>query len=200
MLQFKPSNNQSLDVLDTMLKETIFYLKNTWINNPDTGIVACCLLDGDKKVFATSSRNGNYWRHAERNAYYQFKDEYGEPSSDAVFIITLSPCIKNLKYRAEDESCCSHLINDLGVKRIHFGVLDTLHAETLSTYSSLGFKPSLSQDHYCKTMCEKLMAIFSTYQSRINKDLLGIKQELGEAFFNLTSHENVADQVSLTII
>ncbi|STX51581.1 Pyrimidine deaminase [Legionella busanensis] len=200
MLQFKPSSNQSLDVLDTILKETILYLKNTWINNPDTGIVACCLLDGDKKVFATSSRNGNYWRHAERNAYYQFKKRYGEPSRDAVFVITLSPCIKALKARAQDEAACANLINDLGVKRIHFGVLDTLHAETLSTYSSLGFKPSLSQDHYCKTMCEKLMAIFTTYQSRISKDLLGIKRELGEAFFNSTSQEVVANQAFLTKI
>jgi len=54
------TNNQMNDY-DDILRETIKFLRKNWLN-PDTGIVACCLIDGNKKAFATSSRNESFWR------------------------------------------------------------------------------------------------------------------------------------------
>lgn len=168
--------------LDDVLLETLQFLKQNWLD-PEVGIVACCLVDGAKKAFATSKKQGNYWTHAERNAYMNFKKVYGkEPSSSAIFVVTLSPCAASLKHRQEDS--CSALLNQLNIKRVHFGVLDSMHAESLNSYSTIGLTPSLTVNSDCKVLCERLMSLFSKYDSRINSDLLGIKKELGDDFFN----------------
>jgi pyrimidine deaminase RibD-like protein len=167
--------------LDTILLETLTFLSKNWLD-PNTGIVACCLVDGDKKAFATSSKNPPFWIHAERNAYTTFKHQYqSEPSSSAFFVVTLSPCLIDLKHR--QEASCTDLLNQLGIKRIHFGVLDAMHAKSLDAYRQAGLLPSLSKDSTCKILCEKLMGLFATYDARINTDLMGIKKELGEDFF-----------------
>lgn len=175
-------NINEINNYDSILLETLNHLREKW-HNPETGIVACCLIDGDKKAFATSRKNGTFWTHAERNAYNEFLKKYNtNPSSAAVFVVTLSPCMNGLKHRQEDS--CSDLLKQLSVKRAHFGVLDTMHAETLDAYRSIGLIPSLSHHDACKMMCHKLMGLFAKYDSRINYDLLGIKRELGEEFFN----------------
>lgn len=166
---------------DNILIETLKFLELNWLNE-NVGIVACCLVDGNKKVFATSSKHGVFWRHAERNAYQKFKDLYSvQPSHDALFVVTLSPCIKQLKYRHEDS--CTTLMNQLGIKRVHFGVLDEMHATSCERYVHAGLIPSTSEDSWCIAMCEKLKDLFNIYDTRINSDLLGIKHELGNEFF-----------------
>lgn len=172
---------KDIQILDNCLRETINYLIANW-HNEDTGIVACALKDDDKIAFATSTRCRNNWLHAERNAYIKFKDLYGEPTNNAAFVITLSPCKEQLKYRAE--SSCSELIKQLGVKRIHFGVLDTQHVSCISSYSDIGFMPTLTQDNAIKTICSNLMNLFAKYDARINTELPTIKKELGNSFFS----------------
>ena len=167
--------------LDCYLTQTIEYLIKNWYNE-ETGIVACALIDDDKVIFATSSKNGDYWTHAERNAYTKFKRLYGEPSSNATFIITLSPCIIPLKYRSE--SSCSQFITSFGINRIHFGVLDTLHAESISVYKEMGFIATFTENINNKKICSNLMALFAKYHSRINEQLPAIKKELGNSFFD----------------
>lgn len=54
---------------------------------------------------------------------------------------------------------------------------------SLATYREAGLVPSLAENSNDRKMCEKLMALFSLYDSRINSDLMGIKNELGETFF-----------------
>ena len=175
------TQNFNVNEYDQILLQTLNFLQTNWLN-PQTGIVACCLVDGNKKAFATSTKNGDYWRHAELNAYLEFKKQYAtEPSSSATFVVTLSPCLDDLKHRHEDS--CTHLLNEIGVKRVHFGVLDSMHADSLNRYRQAGLTPSLTNNQYCSQMCEKLMALFSQYDSRINTDLVGIKEELGESFF-----------------
>jgi len=179
--------------LDQYLLKTLLYLFDNWFN-PNTGIVACCIYDEDKVSFATSTRNGLNWLHAERNAYEKFVASYNcKPSSNATFIITLSPCVKDLKYRGE--SSCSELIQDLGVKRIHFGVLDDFHVPTLDEYTQLGFTATVTTEPHLAEMCQKLMSMFATYESRINSELLEIKIELSLEFFqpvwNVISERNV---------
>ncbi|EKD71857.1 MAG: hypothetical protein ACD_46C00083G0007 [uncultured bacterium] len=167
--------------LDNCLQQTIKYLMENWYKE-ETGIVACALKDSDKIVFATSSKNGKNWSHAERNAYNKFKHLYGEPSEDAAFVITLSPCVEQLKYRSE--SSCAELIRLLGVRRMHFGVIDTLHVSSISSYAEMGFIATLTKNNRIALICDKLMSLFSRYDSRINSELLKIKKELGDGFFS----------------
>lgn len=172
---------RNIKELDYYLTQTIEYLIKNWYNE-EAGIVACALIDDNKIVLATSSKDGDYWKHAERNAYTKFKYLYGEPSSDATFIITLSPCIIPLKYRSE--SSCSEFIRNFGINRIHFGALDTLHAESISVYKEMGFIATLTENINNNKICTNLMALFAKYRSRINKQLSTIKQELGDSFFD----------------
>lgn len=176
------SKTNDIDELDQYLYQTLVYLFKEWYKK-DVGIVACCLKDGDKIVYATSRRQNEFWLHAERSAYLKFKEQFGEPSKNAIFIITLSPCLKELKYR--DETSCSELLKNLNITRVHFGVLDTFHTPTIEIYNSLGFSATLTKNKNQHKMCQKLMGMFSIYDSRINKELISIKKELGDNFFDL---------------
>lgn len=187
------TTQNKLHECDDILRETLEFLRKNWLNE-NTGIVACCLVDGDKKSFATSSKNQPFWKHAERNAYEEFKKQYDiEPSESAMFVVTLSPCVNNLKHRQEES--CAHLMNQLGIKRIHFGVLDFMHADSLEIYRHAGLIPSLTGNTSYKMMCEKLMSLFSIYDSRINSDLIGIKNELGDHFFAELDNKNKDIQI-----
>ncbi len=166
---------------DNYLLQALNYLRERWYQE-HTGIVVSALKDDARIVYATSSRNGKNWVHAERNSYNKFIKLFGKPSANAAFIISLSPCIKNLKYR--EESSCFELIKNSGISRIHFGVLDTLHAPSLADYASAGLQPSLSKNSNISMMCENLMSLFERYESRINTNLLDIKNELGDPFFH----------------
>ncbi len=168
--------------MDQYLEKTIQHLAKHWFE-ADVGIVAAGLIDGANETYATSYRNGPVWYHAERNAYDLFQKKYGEPSKNAVFVSTLSPCIDDLKYRKE-YSCCT-LISSLGIQKIYFGVLDTHHTPSLDTYKQLGFHPTLTQNEKLHAICKKLMQLFAQYESRINTDLIGIKKELGPLFFDI---------------
>jgi pyrimidine deaminase RibD-like protein len=172
--------------LDTCLTQALKYLWENWYHE-ETGIVVCALKDGDKVAFATSTKNDKNWIHAENNAYYKFIQLFGQPSPHAAFIISLSPCIKKLKYRAEPS--CLELIKRAGISRIHFGALDTMHAESISSYIYAGFATTLSKNESIKTVCNNLMNLFQEYDSRINTELLTIKNELGEGFFSAIAHE-----------
>ena len=173
---------KEIRLLDQLLLKTLIYLFEKWYK-PEVGIVACALKDGDNIVFATSTRNGNNWLHAERNAYEKFKSTYEiSPSKNAFFVITLSPCITSLKYR--NEASCSDLIRTLGIERVHFGVLDSMYVETIATYSKFGLTATLTKNQDIQRMCSKLMDMFSIYDSRINYELLTIKAELGNDFFS----------------
>lgn len=174
------SKNIDIDELDQYLYQTLLFLFKEWYKK-DVGIVACCLKDEDKVMYATSKQQNESWLHAERNAYLKFKEQYGEPSRNAAFIVTLSPCLKELKYR--DEASCSELINNLGITRIHFGVLDTFHTPTIESYNIFGLTATLTKNKNLHEMCRKLMGMFSTYDSRINKELLSIKKDLEDHFF-----------------
>lgn len=169
-----------IELFDQLLLESLIYLQKHWYDE-NTGIVTCCLKDRSRKVFATSFKNDTHWLHAERNAYNKYKVLYGNPSKDAVFIVSLSPCINDLKYRKE--SSCADLIKKIDVKRIHFGVLDTMHAASEKKYKDFGIIGTLSTNEEIKVMSEKLMSLFSIYDSRINSELLDIKRELGDEFF-----------------
>lgn len=171
----------TIQYFDDLLKETLKYLYEHWYEE-NVGIVSCCLADKNNKAFATSTRDGKNWKHAERNAYEKYQTLYGQPTSDSVFVVTLSPCLKNLKYRGQ--SSCSELMKKIGVARTHFGVLDTMHASSLADYKNYGIDASVTKNASLASMCENLMAIFSDYDSRINTDLLGIKKELGSNFFS----------------
>ncbi len=163
------------------LGETIKYLIQHWYD-AQTGIVACAIIDGDRTVYAVSSQNGKHWIHAERNAYNRFKSLYGNPGPNATFITTLSPCVSDLKRRSEPS--CSDLIKKLGIKKMHFGVLDTFHVPSISSYKEMEFIPTVTQNEAMAKICKKLMGMFTEYDSRINTELPAIKKELGNSFFS----------------
>jgi pyrimidine deaminase RibD-like protein len=165
-----------VDSLDACLLGSIKHLFENWYGET-TGIVSCALKDDNQIVYATSIRKDNAWLHAERNTYLKFKALHGEPSANAVFISTLSPCVKDFGHRAD--AACAELIKNLGVKRIHFGALDTSHVNSLAAYEQMGFVPSITKHGDISIVCNNLMNLFTRYGSRINKELLNIKQEIG---------------------
>lgn len=173
----------SIELLDNCLFEALNYLKDQWYNN-NVGIVACCLSDKDKKVFSTSTRidNNQFWTHAERNAYNKFQSQYDEPSKDAIFIVTLSPCIKALD-RRKDNSCTDFML-EKNIKRVHFGVLDTFHVETIADYAKLGINASVTLNNDLAVKCKTLMNLFSKYKSRLSTDMLQVKIEQGSEFLS----------------
>lgn len=172
--------------LDACLIQALKYLWENWYHE-DTGIVVCALKDGNKVAFSTSTKNNKHWIHAENNAYYKFIQLFGQPSPNAVFIISLSPCIEKLKYRAEPP--CIELIKKSSISRIHFGTLDTMHAKSISNYTDAGFSTTLSKNPKIITVCNNLINLFKVYDSRINTELLIIKKELGDVFFSAIANE-----------
>jgi hypothetical protein len=98
-----------------------------------------------------------------------------------------------LKHRQEES--CTYLLNQLGVERVHFGVLDSMHVDSLDKYRQAGLMPSLTENISYKIMCEKLMALFSMHDSQINSDLIGIKNELGNSFFTELDNKKLDTQI-----
>jgi pyrimidine deaminase RibD-like protein len=176
-----------LSALDTCLFSVLKHLRSCW-HQPQTGIVACALVDGENTACAVSTRDGEYWQHAERLAYQQFINQFGKPSKNAVFVVTLSPCIKPLKYR--QLASCAEFIKSVGLQFVHTGIIDNLHASSLNTYAEAGLQVSLTRDPSLMQMCRRLMNLFAAYDARVNHELPVIKQELGDAFFEPLTRVN----------
>lgn len=125
-LEFKDSDYEIHDRkhLDKYLVE----LASLVVENQQTdpayyGMVAACVLDPDhNSVRSTSTKEGNKWRHAERNAMEAYEETYGTIPEGSIIITTLSPCDGAMADRYQ--SSCTDLINNSSVKKVYCGYMD----------------------------------------------------------------------------
>lgn len=159
----------AMDLLDSYLLEALRFLRDSPDENK--GVVAAGIIDGERKVYATSIRaeDGKRWKHAERAALEKYLLEFGElPSGNAVAVTTLSMCIRDSAQRA-GASCSDLLLGRDGdfplespFKRVHVGYVDPLQAESLEIYRELGFSEiSVSREPKVALACEKISNYFS---------------------------------------
>ncbi|WP_323123189.1 cytidine/deoxycytidylate deaminase family protein [Burkholderia alba] len=157
---------------DNHLENALKYLFDHWFDDR-VGLVAAALIDDSKSSYATSMLNSNgTWKHAERNALEQFEVTHGKPTTHAVMLSTLSPCIraagsgttygdqKNAA-RRQDESC-SALIKRHGITTIGFGILDHEEANE-NSYSNIGFKLINIRARTVIAVCKALNDMFPAY-------------------------------------
>lgn len=170
---------RQIEKLDHYLTKAIQYLINNWYRE-EVGIVSCVIADENKLAFGTSIKKENQWIHAEKNALFNFENLYGPPSENAVFIITLSPCLQRID--ESNEPTCVNVIKNKGINRIHFGAMYSTDISLLN-YEQMGFKATLTENIMNKIICEKINSLFTTFNTKIDTELLQIKKELGDDFF-----------------
>lgn len=110
--------------LDQYLVELCRMIVEGQQKNPDQyGMVAACVLDPNhNKVSSTSTKEGDKWRHAERNAIDAYEQEYGKIPHGSIIITTLSPCDGAMADRYQGS--CTDLINASPVKKVYCGYMD----------------------------------------------------------------------------
>ena len=180
-----------MSIYDDYLKNALRHLFDHWMNKR-VGLVAAALIDGDRKVYATSILNPDgTWKHAERNALEQFAATYGKPGPSAVMLSTLSPCTrvagsgdaygdqKNAA-RRQDESC-SALLKQHGITTIGFGTLDSEDAKDNASYTDLGFNVVDIRDRTVLAACKALNDTFPAYieaEARGETGCVALKEQL----------------------
>lgn len=172
--------------LDQYLLLALDYLKQNWFS-PNKGFVACVLVDGQNIVTTTNIfLSSAKFKHAELRAIDQFEKQHGPLSSNAIAVITLSPCIVYSQKRKGPP--CAALLLKKGVKRIHFGFLHRKQG-TLKTYSSLGFYASLTDNRRIKNICRALLSLYRKNKKQITSEStswLHIKEKVGLSLFEQT--------------
>lgn len=122
-----------------------------------TGVVGAAIVDGDKRVVVPSSERDGEFLHAERNAFESFCEQYGEPSSDAVVVTTLSPCKIDDEHRVG--SSCTDLLVGEGIERVHTGFIGPWQL-SISEYESYGMNITETSDASLYGACEALFEYF----------------------------------------
>jgi pyrimidine deaminase RibD-like protein len=163
---------------DILLTRVIELLSREWMSK-SVGLVCAGIFDGDNEMIAPSiSPETGKWIHAERNALNKFIQQFGTPSSSAVVVTTLSPCVVELKSRIGDS--CTELLEITGLHTVHAGVLDSLQKDSLAIYRARSIEFSLTNDPLCKRVCERLLGMFETYGTRVNFELPLIKETINK--------------------
>lgn len=182
-LQTRLGREDLLTIHDDYLKIVIRFLEDHWWD-PEVGIVAAGIFHPPHRpVLATSRRAGKAkWLHAEQRAISKFEKEYASVDSSTLMVTTLSPCIKDMSESRVGPSC-SKVLLDSGLTLVYSGVLDTSHvSDGIQEYRELGIHITITEDFYCKSVCQNLLGIFGTYGNRVNRDLIKIKKEIGGVF------------------
>lgn len=124
-------------------------------NDPDQhGMVAACVLDPDhNKSSSTSTKEGDKWRHAERNAIEEYEQEYGEIPKGSIIITTLSPCDSAMADRYQDS--CTDLINASPVKKVYCGYMDPSQGN-----EDFEFTVEATTDKHIQRLCKKFADTF----------------------------------------
>lgn len=112
------------DKLDKVLVKLCSLVINRQKKNPDHyGMVGACIIDNDNNmVFETSSKNGDKWVHAEKNAMESYESKHGEIPKGSIIVTTLSPC--NEKMHDRYGSSCTDVINGSNVRKVYCGYDD----------------------------------------------------------------------------
>jgi pyrimidine deaminase RibD-like protein len=175
--------DNSVSYLDRQLLNAIAFLEKKWLE-PEVGFVACSLIDKKKIVTATNIFvSGNKIRHAEFNAVNTFEEKYGPVSSEALLVVTLSPCVVYSGYR--DGPACSRFLLEKGITKLHVGLMHEKQGG-VGVYRDMGFNISFSSNSKIKKISESLLELYVTNKNLVADDLnywLGVKRKIGLKIF-----------------
>ena len=126
---------ESLNIFDSILSDLCKLIAdNQKTDSEQYGMVGACVLDNKgNKVSSTSTKEGDKWRHAERNAMDLYLSKYGEIPKSAVIITTLSPCDSDMDDRYSDS--CTGIITDAKISRVYCGYVDPTQDNKSSTFT-----------------------------------------------------------------
>lgn len=122
-----------------------------------SGVVGAAVVDGDRCVVSPSKELDGKFLHAERNALESFRDKYGEISSDAVVVTTLSPCKHDDEHRVGES--CTDMLLDAGITEVYTGYIDPWQL-SMEEYASCGMNVTETDDAVLFGACEALFEYF----------------------------------------
>lgn len=120
----------------------------------ESGLVGAAVLDtAGNCVYATSSPEGDYWRHAERNALDAYEQKYGKLDPNSTIITTLSPCCSAMEDRYG--SSCEDIINTAGIRNVYAGYDDYTQQER-----EPDFQLTFTKNKKLQQLCGKISNTF----------------------------------------
>lgn len=141
--------------LDKILVELCSEIIEGQQTDPDKyGMVAACVLDLDQnRTTSTSTKDGDKWKHAERNAIDAYNEIYGEIPEGSIIITTLSPCSEHMDDRYGES--CTDLINRSTVKKVYSGYTDPTQEEEHREYNIME-----TENESIRDLCKKFADTF----------------------------------------
>ena len=142
--------------LDKILVELCNEIIEGQKTDPDMyGMVASCVLDLDQnRTTSTSTKDGDKWKHAERNAIDAYNEIYGDIPEGSIIITTLSPCSEHMHDRYGES--CTDLINQSTVKKVYSGYTDPTQKEEDREFNIMETENSSIRD-LCKRFADTFL-------------------------------------------
>ena len=124
--------------------------------DPDQfGFVAAAVIDPNKRIIArTSSKVGNKWSHAERNAINRYEALYGDIPPGSIVVTTLTPCNEHMRDRYK--ASCTDLINRTGIDKVYCGYLDPSQDDPHAEFDQVVTKNKKIQE-LCKQFADTFL-------------------------------------------
>jgi pyrimidine deaminase RibD-like protein len=118
-------------------------------------MVGAAVVDPEGRVIMnTSSKAGNNWIHAERNAVGAYKARYGDLPKDCIIVVTLSPCSDEMHDR--EGISCSEFLNDLNTEYVYYGYSDPTQTNDTGRFIEIETKNSQIRD-FCKSLADTFL-------------------------------------------
>jgi predicted chitinase/pyrimidine deaminase RibD-like protein len=178
---------ESLNAFDSILNDLCqLVIDRQQTDSKKYGMVGACVLDNGNKVFATTTKSGKKWQHAERNAIDSYRRKYGELSKNCIIITTLSPCDSDMDDRYG--SNCTDFIDSTDIKRVYCGYIDPTQKNTSSKFT---LKVTKNVD--IKDLCKKLAWTFLGDEHHpVNESSVLTAKHTRHIFIESQSHDYMA--------
>jgi len=134
------------------------------------GLVGAAVLDPKNNIVTgISTKSGDKWIHAEREALSKYESKYGEVPEGSIIVTTLSPCNDKMDNRYSES--CTDLINNSPVKKVYCGYIDPTQTNDQRKFTQLE-----SGNKSVRELCKKISNIFLEKKD----DFIKETQELDE--------------------
>jgi pyrimidine deaminase RibD-like protein len=118
------------------------------------GLVGAAVLDPNNNIVTgISTKSGDKWIHAEREALGKYESKYGEVPKGSIIVTTLSPCNDVMGNRYSKS--CTDLINNSPVKKVYCGYIDPTQTNDQRKFTQLE-----SSNKSVRELCKKISNIF----------------------------------------
>ena len=159
---FEIHNYKKLDKILIKLCEMVIDKHH---NNPQKeGLVGAAVLDPKNNIVTgISTKSGDKWIHAERQALSKYQSKYGEVPEGSIIVTTLSPCNDVMGNRYSKS--CTDLINQSPVKKVYCGYIDPTQNKNQRKFTQLE-----TGNRKIREICMKISEIFLKNKSDFIKE------------------------------